>query len=165
MTFLTWKQWCIPQPGLYHRLFYLVAGTIHALGVSIKASLVLTLATFLAAGGLGMRRLVRSLATDRWVSALAGLAFMGATYTTTAPYGRAGNLYKQILLSNGGVFRLTSGSFNNNVPSSTNTAAGVILNIGTGGGVFDVASGATLIVDDGTGTGTGSGTGGTGGSL
>ena len=83
-------------------------------------------------------------------------AMAGATYTTTAPYGAAGNLYKQLLLTNGGTFRLTSGSFNNNAPTTTNVAAGIIFNIGSGGGTLDVASGATLIIDDGTGTGTAS---------
>ncbi|OYV04376.1 MAG: hypothetical protein CFE26_17225, partial [Verrucomicrobiales bacterium VVV1] len=87
-------------------------------------------------------------------SATSVFAMPGATYTTTAPYGAAGNLYKQILLTNGGTFRLTSGTFNDNAPSATNVAGGIIFNIGTGGGIFDIASGATLIIDDGTGTGT-----------
>lgn len=83
-------------------------------------------------------------------------AMAGGAYTSTAPYGRAGaTLYKQVLLTNGGIFQLTSGAFNNNAPDSTNTAEGIIFNIGTGGGVLDVASGATLTIDDGSGTGTG----------
>ena len=83
-------------------------------------------------------------------------AMAGGTFTTTAPYGRAGaTLYKQLLLTDGGIFRLNSGTFNNNGPDATNTAEGIIFNIGTGGGVLDVATGATLIIDDGTGTGTG----------
>ena len=82
-------------------------------------------------------------------------AMPGATYTTTAPYGASGtaNVYKQLLLTNGGTFRLTSGTFNNN-GTGTNQAGGIIFNVGTGGGTLDVASGATLIIDDGTGTGT-----------
>ena len=82
-------------------------------------------------------------------------AMPGTTYTATAPYGASGtaNIYKQLLLTNGGKFRLTSGTFNNN-GTGTNQAGGIIFNIGTGGGTLDVASGATLIIDDGTGTGT-----------
>ncbi len=91
-------------------------------------------------------------------SATAVFAMPGATYTSSAPYGASGtaNVYKQLLLTNGGTFRLTSGTFNNN-GTGTNQAGGIIFNIGTGGGILDIASGATLIIDDGTGTGTGGG--------
>lgn len=81
-------------------------------------------------------------------------AMAGGTFTTTAPYGRAGALYKQLLITNGGIFRLTGGTFNDNAPDATNTAEGIIFNIGTGGGTLEVASGASLVIDDGTGTGT-----------
>lgn len=85
-------------------------------------------------------------------------AMPGATYTTAAPYGASGtaNVYKQILLTNGGTFRLTSGTFNDNA-TTTNQAGGIIFNIGSGGGILDVASNANLTIDDGSGTGTGGG--------
>ncbi|HEX8911119.1 MAG TPA: autotransporter-associated beta strand repeat-containing protein, partial [Humisphaera sp.] len=94
---------------------------------------------------------------DIAVSGSGVFAMAGATYTTTAPYGTVagGTAYKQLLLTNGGTFRLLSGTFNDNLPTTTNIAAGIIFNIGTGGATFDVASGANLTIDDGSGTGTG----------
>jgi autotransporter-associated beta strand protein len=86
----------------------------------------------------------------------------GGSYTTVAPWGRVVNSgtaanTKQIFLTNGGGFRLASGSLNVNNTTAANYGAGIIFNIGTGGGVLDVASGATLIIDDGNTTGTGLG--------
>ena len=86
----------------------------------------------------------------------------GNSYTTVAPWGRVVNSgtaanTKQILLTNGGGFRLASGTLNVNNTTAANYGAGIIFNIGSGGGVLDVASGATLIIDDGNTTGTGLG--------
>jgi fibronectin-binding autotransporter adhesin len=86
------------------------------------------------------------------------LVYSGPTInTTTSPLGRGSTTtYKQVLLSNGGTFRVTT-DYNVNIPSATNLGAGQVFVIGTGGGTFDVAAGRTFTVDDGT-----SGTSGTG---
>jgi len=79
------------------------------------------------------------------------------TYTTSNPLGNAaagGTNFKSVTLTNGGTFALASQNFNVNVITSTNVGAGMVFNIGTGGGKFDVASGSTFTVDDGTTTGT-----------
>lgn len=83
------------------------------------------------------------------------LSYTGATTTTTSQLGRgSGTAYKQVFLTNGGTFQVASNDFNVNTPSATNPAAGVIFNIGTGGGTFDVAAAKTFTIDDGTGAGT-----------
>ncbi|MBN8421692.1 MAG: autotransporter-associated beta strand repeat-containing protein [Verrucomicrobia bacterium] len=79
------------------------------------------------------------------------------TYTTSNPLGNAvagGTNFKTVTLTNGGTFSLASQNFNVNVITSTNVGAGMVFNIGTGGGKFDVASGSTLTVDDGSTNGT-----------
>ena len=86
----------------------------------------------------------------------AKLVYTGTTTTTVSQLGRGSSTnYKQVLLSNGGIFQVATQSFNDNVPTATNLAAGVVFNIGTGGGVFDVAPGLMFTVDDGTVAGTG----------
>jgi fibronectin-binding autotransporter adhesin len=78
----------------------------------------------------------------------------GAT-TTTSQLGTGNGFgYKQVLLSNGAVFRVTTNDFNDNVPTAANVAAGVVFNVGTGGAAFDVTLGRTLTLDDGTVGGT-----------
>ncbi|MFY7874518.1 MAG: autotransporter-associated beta strand repeat-containing protein, partial [Pirellula sp.] len=76
------------------------------------------------------------------------------TFTTTHPLGRQSSVYKSVKISNGGTFRLSSGAYNVNTPTATNVGAGQVFNIGTGGGIFDVATGATFSIDDGSGAGT-----------
>ena len=86
----------------------------------------------------------------------ATLVYTSGTATTTSGLGQgSATAYKQILLSNGGIFQVSGASFNVNVNSSTNRAAGAVFNIGAGGGVFKVDSGLTFSVDDGTAAGTG----------
>lgn len=86
----------------------------------------------------------------------ATLVYTGTTTTTASQLGRGpGTAYKQVFLDNGGAFRVNSQDFNDNIPTAVNTAAGVIFNIGAGGGVFDVTTGRNLTIDDGSGTGTG----------
>lgn len=69
--------------------------------------------------------------------------------------GTAAGQYKSIILQNGGTFNQTTGTFNPTTgATNTNNKRFVI---GTGGGTFDVASGATVQLDDtnqisGTGT-------------
>ena len=83
------------------------------------------------------------------------LVYTGTTATTASQLGSvAGTAYKQVLMSNGGTFNVASADYNVNVPSTTNKGAGVIFNIGTGGGTFEVAATRTFTLDDGTGAGT-----------
>lgn len=77
-----------------------------------------------------------------------------AGFTTSSPLGNRASVYKTVALTNGGTFRLASSNYNVNTPTSTNVGAGQVFNIGTGGGTFDVASGSTFTLDDGTGSGT-----------
>ena len=78
------------------------------------------------------------------------LNYTGTTTTTTSQLGLGNGLgYKQVVLTNGGTFRLSAADFNDNIPTTTNLAAGVIFNVGTGGGGFDVSLGRTLTLDDG----------------
>ncbi|MCL4207844.1 MAG: autotransporter-associated beta strand repeat-containing protein, partial [Pirellulaceae bacterium] len=74
---------------------------------------------------------------------------------TSAPLGifPGGTGYKTVTLTNGGVFRPMA-SYNDNVPSAGTPGAGYVFSIGTGGGGFDVPSGVTLTIDDGSGAGT-----------
>ena len=89
-------------------------------------------------------------------SAGAALVYSGTTVTTAAQFGRGpGTAYKQVFLTNGGAFRLSSADFNDNIPTTANFSAGVVFNVGTGGGAMDVALGRTLTIDDGFATGTG----------
>ena len=78
-------------------------------------------------------------------------------YTTTNPLGVSTNttaVYKTVTLQNGGTFRLAGLSYNDNVTTTTNVGAGQVFFIGAGGGTFDIAAGATMIIDDGAGAGT-----------
>lgn len=90
----------------------------------------------------------------------AKLVYTGTTTTTVSQLGQGpGTAYKQVFLSNGGIFQVASADFNDNIPTSTNKGAGVVFNIGTGGGTFEVAGTRTFTIDDGSGTGTAIGTG------
>jgi len=83
------------------------------------------------------------------------LVYSGGTTTTVSQLGQgSGTAFKQVLLTNGGTFSVTTSDFNDNVDTATNKAAGVVFNFGAGGGVLNVASGRTLTIDDGTGAGT-----------
>jgi fibronectin-binding autotransporter adhesin len=86
--------------------------------------------------------------------ATAIVSMAGGTFTTTNPLGNQASVYKSVEISNGGTFRLSSGNYGVNTPTATNVGAGQVFNIGTGGGIFDVASGSTFTIDDGTGSGT-----------
>ncbi|RFC45582.1 MAG: Autotransporter-associated beta strand repeat-containing protein, partial [Verrucomicrobia bacterium] len=84
------------------------------------------------------------------------LVYTQGTATTVGQLGQGSSTnFKQIVLTNGGTFRVTTADFNVNVNTSTNRAAGAVFNIGTGGGTFDVTSGRTFTLDDGTVSGTG----------
>jgi autotransporter-associated beta strand protein len=69
---------------------------------------------------------------------------------TSGPLGINTTVYKTVTLTNGGIFR-PSANYNVNTPSAGAPGAGQVFSIGTGGGVFDVGSGVTFTVDDGTG--------------
>jgi fibronectin-binding autotransporter adhesin len=83
--------------------------------------------------------------------ATAVVSMAGGTFTAANPLGTQASVYKSVELSNGGTFRLSTGNYNINVPAAGSLGAGQVFNIGTGGGVFDVASGSTFSLDDGTG--------------
>jgi len=86
------------------------------------------------------------------------LVYSGGTATTTSQLGQGpGTAFKQVLLTNGGTFAVTTSDFNDNTVTTTNKGAGVVFNFGTGGGTLNVASGRLLTIDDGTGVGTGTG--------
>jgi fibronectin-binding autotransporter adhesin len=74
-------------------------------------------------------------------------------FGTSGPLGNQASNYKTVTLSSGGTFRLSSSNYNVNTPSATNVGAGQVFSISTGGGIFDVASGSTFTLDDGSGTG------------
>jgi fibronectin-binding autotransporter adhesin len=81
--------------------------------------------------------------------------YTGGTATTTNQLGvGSGSVFRQILLSNGGTFRVSTNDFNVNVVSTTNKGAGFVFNVGAGGGTFNVDSARTFTVDDGSTTGT-----------
>ena len=87
------------------------------------------------------------------------LQYTGGTATTTNHLGvGSGSVYRQILLTNGGTFQVSTADFNVNVVSTTNKGAGFVFNIGAGGGTFLVDAGRTFTVDDGTTGVTGTGT-------
>ncbi len=81
----------------------------------------------------------------------------GGTYTSSNPLGNTplAGTFKTVTLTNGGTFSLASQNYNVNV-TTTNLGAGQVFMIGTGGGKFDVASGSTFTIDDGSTTGTAS---------
>jgi fibronectin-binding autotransporter adhesin len=82
------------------------------------------------------------------------VAMAGGAFTTSNPLGNstAAGVYKFLNLTNGGTFRLSSGTYNDNV-TTTNVGGGQIFNFGTGGGTLDIAAGAQLTIDDGAGVG------------
>jgi fibronectin-binding autotransporter adhesin len=82
------------------------------------------------------------------------LQYQQGTATTTSALGvTSGTVFKRVILTNGATFRVAVNSYNDNVPSTTNIGAGQVFLIGAGGGTFDVASGLTFTVDDGSGNG------------
>lgn len=72
-----------PQPGLYHRLFYVVSGAARLTGLPMKGALAVAVVTFLAVGAGGMARLARELGARRDIAISAGLLLLLANYTTT----------------------------------------------------------------------------------
>ncbi len=80
----------------------------------------------------------------------------GSNGTATAgPLGIASTTtYKTVTLTNGGTFR-PSATFNDNAPI-VSAAGSYVFSIGSGGGAFDVPTGVTLTLDDGSGAGTAS---------
>ena len=85
--------------------------------------------------------------------AFSTLIYSGGTTTTTSQLGLgSGTNFKQVFLTNGGIFSVTA-SFNDNPVSVANPAAGVIFNIGNGG-TFNTAAGVIFTLDDGAGPGT-----------
>lgn len=72
-----------PFPLLYHKLFYLVSGSLNALGLSEKNAVMLSLIGFLWFGSVGMFMLMTRVGCGR-LSAFAGATyFIFANYTVT----------------------------------------------------------------------------------
>ncbi|CAN5303404.1 autotransporter-associated beta strand repeat-containing protein [soil metagenome] len=75
--------------------------------------------------------------------------------STGAPLGFvSATAYKVITISNNAIFRINT-TYNSNVPSSSLPGNGYVFRIADTGATFDVLSGQTFTVDDGTGVGTG----------
>ncbi len=74
---------------------------------------------------------------------------------TSGPLGifTGGTSYKTVTLTNNGIFR-PNASYNDNAPTAALPGNGQIFSIGATGGVFEVPTGVTLTIDDGTGSGT-----------
>jgi len=72
-----------PQPLLYHRLFYAVAGAFAIITVSIKPALILAIVVFLLIGAWGIYFVMRALGVSRLASTIAGLSLIAANYTVT----------------------------------------------------------------------------------
>lgn len=86
--------------------------------------------------------------------ATALLQMNGATRNATSgPLGIKTGSYKTVTLTNGGTFRPNT-NFNDDTPSAASPGNGYVFSIGTGGGTFDVPTGVTFTLDDGTGSGT-----------
>ncbi len=82
------------------------------------------------------------------------LQMNGATdNATTGPLGILASVYKTVTISNGGTFRPNT-TYNNDVPTASLPGNGYIFSIGTGGGIFNVPTGVTFTIDDGSGSGT-----------
>lgn len=73
---------------------------------------------------------------------------------TSGPLGifTGGLSYKTVTLSNGGIFR-PNVTYNVNAPTAALPGNGQIFSIAATGGVFDVPTGVTFTVDDGSGSG------------
>jgi hypothetical protein len=68
----------------YHRAFFYLAGAIYALfGVSLKASVVITMAIFLAVGAYGMRRALSLVTASRFLCVVGSLGFLFTNYVFT----------------------------------------------------------------------------------
>lgn len=74
---------------------------------------------------------------------------------SSAPLGivAGGTAYKTISIDNGGTFRPMV-NYNVNVPTAALPGNGYVFSIGANGGVFDVPTGVTFTIDDGSGAGT-----------
>lgn len=72
-----------PQPALYHKLFYLVAGPAYGWNHEMKGALLLATAFFLLVGGGGMLFLLRTLGAGRWSGLAGGILLIFANYTST----------------------------------------------------------------------------------
>lgn len=91
-----------------------------------------------------------NITVDGPTSVLSMVGNSGGTYSTTNPLGYvSSSVYKTVTLTNGGTFTLAGQNYNVNA-----AGAGQVFMIGSGGGTFNVASGSTFTLDDGTTTGT-----------
>jgi hypothetical protein len=72
-----------PQPALYHKLFYLVSGSVYALMDSMKAALLLTIWGWLSVGAYGTYRLCRTAGVGYRLAVCGGMMLLLANYTMT----------------------------------------------------------------------------------
>ena len=71
-----------PEPIFYNKLFYYPAALVYLAVGSLKLAGLITLAGFLAIGGIGMAALGRRLGAPPVIAAIAAAAFVLASYTT-----------------------------------------------------------------------------------
>ena len=68
---------------LYHRAFFYLAGTLSLFGFGLKASVVLTVAIFLAVGAYGMRASLGLVTSSRLLCTVGSLGFLFTNYVFT----------------------------------------------------------------------------------
>ena len=127
------------------------AGTMTATGVIGTAAGGLSVTN----GTLILGNTANTFTGDVTISGSSSLLQMnGATdNATSGPLGIKASVYKTINLNSGGTFR-PNATFNNDVPTASLPGNGYVFSIGTGGGIFNVPTGVTFTLDDGTGAGT-----------
>lgn len=72
-----------PQPLMYHKLFYLLAGALYALSGHMKLSILISLWSWLMIGACGSYALCRALGCGRWLAWCGGAMLLMANYTVT----------------------------------------------------------------------------------
>lgn len=72
-----------PEPAIYHKLFYLLAGSLLALFGNVNASAVLTVGFFLVIGGIGQYLLILQLTAVRSAATAGAVMLVLANYTVT----------------------------------------------------------------------------------
>ncbi len=72
-----------PQPLMYHKLFYMLAGALEIVTGSAKNADVIAIGLLLVAGATGLYLTARAIGVSRLASAVAGCSLITANYTVT----------------------------------------------------------------------------------
>jgi len=78
----------VPIPLYYHKLFYVVSSSFYILSGKIKASIILSLMSFMLAGIVGVYKVALCLGNKRWIALMASLAFVFLNYSMSNWYLR-----------------------------------------------------------------------------